>query len=294
VGSLDWAATRWLSAALQYEVERNRVSDEEELGELAANTGLASGPERLRFPTGLFTLQTARVTLSADFRDEPITPRRGLLLSGTAEATRDLRVQPDDEAPFPVRFVKVQGAATGYVPLAGRAVLALSARGGTILPLEEQARTIAPKRFYLGGPGTLRGFGEDRLLPEDVREDLRAEVAPCRGFVAPSGCSSRARRLLDGTQLLSEGGELFALAKAELRLPVAGALDLGLFAEAGNLWLDRAEASLRNLRLRPVAGAGLRYVTPVGPLALDVGFNLDRDRVVNESAAQVHFSIGLF
>ena len=46
--------------------------------------------------------------------------------------------------------------------------------------------------------------------------------------------------------------------------------------------------------LRYTAGAGLRYATPVGPLALDLGVNLDRDRVVNEPAAQVHFSIGLF
>ncbi|RYZ35491.1 MAG: hypothetical protein EOO72_12095 [Myxococcaceae bacterium] len=46
--------------------------------------------------------------------------------------------------------------------------------------------------------------------------------------------------------------------------------------------------------LRYAAGVGLRYVTPVGPLAFDVGFNLDRDEALNEAPTQFHFSIGTF
>ena len=43
-----------------------------------------------------------------------------------------------------------------------------------------------------------------------------------------------------------------------------------------------------------MAGSGLRYVTPVGPLALDVGVNLAPDALVNEPAFNLHFNIGLF
>jgi outer membrane translocation and assembly module TamA len=41
-------------------------------------------------------------------------------------------------------------------------------------------------------------------------------------------------------------------------------------------------------------GVGLRYVTPVGPLAFDLGVNLDPDDALNEPATQLHFSIGTF
>ncbi len=98
--------------------------------------------------------------------------------------------------------------------------------------------------------------------------------------------------LLGGQAPTREGGELFTLGKAELCIPVRSSLDLDLFLEAGNLWLDRTKYEFKSLRYS--AGAGLRYVTPVGPLAFDVGINLDPDETLNEPAAQIHFSIGAF
>jgi outer membrane translocation and assembly module TamA len=47
------------------------------------------------------------------------------------------------------------------------------------------------------------------------------------------------------------------------------------------------------VRLRWNAGVGLRYATPVGPLAVDYGFNLTR-QVEDEPFGAFHFSIGLF
>jgi outer membrane translocation and assembly module TamA len=45
-------------------------------------------------------------------------------------------------------------------------------------------------------------------------------------------------------------------------------------------------------KLRYAAGSGLRASTPVGPLALDIGLNLDRRDW--EDPFAFHFSIGLF
>ncbi len=98
--------------------------------------------------------------------------------------------------------------------------------------------------------------------------------------------------MLGGQAPVSQGGEVFTLGKAEVRLPVFSSLDLGVFFEAGNLWVDRTKFDVS--ALRPTAGLGLRYVTPVGPLAFDVGFNLDRDEDFNEPSSQFHFSIGVF
>ena len=89
----------------------------------------------------------------------------------------------------------------------------------------------------------------------------------------------------------SQGGELFYVGKAELRFPFVGDVNLGLFLEAGNLWLDQRDVQFR---LRPVAGTGLRYLSPIGPLALDVGFNLQPDPIVDEALFNVHFNIGVF
>ncbi len=79
--------------------------------------------------------------------------------------------------------------------------------------------------------------------------------------------------------------------EAELRLPGLSIFDVGLFVEAGNLWLAMPTGSLA---FRSIVGAGLRYVTPIGPLALDVGVNPGFDDRINEPPVVVHFNIGVF
>jgi outer membrane translocation and assembly module TamA len=85
---------------------------------------------------------------------------------------------------------------------------------------------------------------------------------------------------------------MFVLGKAELRMGLRGALEGALFADVGNMWLDPKAARLQDLRAN--VGFGLRFVTPVGPAALDVGFNITPDPRVNEATVAPHFTIGLF
>jgi len=80
--------------------------------------------------------------------------------------------------------------------------------------------------------------------------------------------------------------------KGELRLGLSKSVELGFFADLGNLWA--IPANFRLLDLRPNAGSGIRFVTPVGPAALDVGFNLLPDPKINERLWAIHFTIGLF
>lgn len=293
VGGLDWAAARWLNLSLQYELEHNRLS---------SRGGVLRVPnradqERLRFPYGVFTLHSLRPSATLDFRDDPTNPRRGLLLSSSAEFTRGLSVAPTDaqgiSAPdFPINEVKLSSSLSLYAPLGRRASIALSARAGTIVQLSEGAQSIGSKLFYLGGSSSLRGFREDGVLPEDQREDVRQQLIDCRAIIDPTGCPEALEAVLAGQAPISQGGELFTLGKLELRVPAVSSLDLGVFFEAGNLWVDRT--NFDPTALRYTAGVGLRYVTPVGPLAFDVGFNLDRDEDFNEPASQFHFSIGVF
>jgi outer membrane protein assembly factor BamA len=146
------------------------------------------------------------------------------------------------------------------------------------------------KRFFLGGSTSLRGFREDGLIAEDQRQSYRQQVNDCKALATRIGCTKAAITLLSRNEILSQGGELFMLGKVELRFPAIGPFDMGLVFEAGNLWLEAPTA----VSLRPVTGAGLRYLTPIGPLALDFGINLAPDNLVNEPAFNVHFNIGLF
>ncbi len=139
----------------------------------------------------------------------------------------------------------------------------------------------------------MRGWLEDGLVPQDVREQARTDVAQCNATLNSSGCSSLAlnpRMSTNPTQ--SQGGELFTLGRAELRFPVAGVLEGALFFDTGNLWLD--PRAFQWLKLRYATGIGLRLMTPIGPAALDVAINLDPNPALNESRIVPQFSIGMF
>jgi outer membrane protein assembly factor BamA len=86
------------------------------------------------------------------------------------------------------------------------------------------------------------------------------------------------------------------LVNTELRFPLPYDFGLVTFLDAGNAWLLNKDVSVANFKqtgsngLRYGAGAGLRYNTPVGPIRLDYGFNLNP--LPGESRAVLHFTIG--
>jgi outer membrane translocation and assembly module TamA len=78
----------------------------------------------------------------------------------------------------------------------------------------------------------------------------------------------------------------------ELRIRLQGALEGALFADVGNLWDDPKQVRLQDERVN--VGFGIRFVTPIGPAALDIGFNVTPDERLNEPIVAPHFTIGLF
>jgi len=292
---IDWQIAPWLSLTLQYTIEGELVRNYNALTALLATSSLDL--TRLRFPTGNYALQNIGPAFTLDFRDNPINPTRGVLISMVGELTKDISAEVTDAfgnnaIPTSIFTWKMSGGVTGYVPVAERVVLALSVRAGRIFNLVEGGQIIPPKRFYLGGVNTLRGFPEDGVIAQDLHTLYRDQRTACAALVWSGGCTPAGIVLNEGNQIPSQGGELFTLLKAELRFPAVLGFDLGLFVEAGNLWADPSQ--YRPFTLRPVAGVGLRYATPIGPLALDLGFNLAPYSPLNEQIFALQFSVGLF
>lgn len=138
-------------------------------------------------------------------------------------------------------YTEVVGEARTYRRGPGRAVVAVRGRAGVISSGDAQGAVPFFKRYFLGGSSSLRGWG-------------RYDVSPLTSSGLPVG----------GLALLETS--------AELRMPVWSSLALVGFVDAGNVWRGPGDADLGDLRVS--VGPGVRYATPIGPLRLDVGYQL--------------------
>ncbi|MEO8196694.1 MAG: BamA/TamA family outer membrane protein [Thermoanaerobaculia bacterium] len=192
-----------------------------------------------------------------DRRDDPLDPTRGWNSSFQLEYA--LPALAAD-----AHFLKLFGQATAYLPLGRFGVLAGSARAGAIEPLAGrpgdsvrgalEASVPAAELFYAGGRTTHRAYRRDEL--GIVGETLIFDPANPAADPYPAG-----------------GGGL-ALVNLEYRFPIAGPVGGSLFFDGGNVWNDYRDVGVGGLKWG--AGLGVRYLSPVGPLRLEVGWKLDR------------------
>jgi outer membrane protein assembly complex protein YaeT len=152
-----------------------------------------------------------------------------------------------------------------YLSIGRRFVLANRAKVGSLDAPDPTGVNIPFfKRYFLGGSTSLRGWG-------------RFEVSP----------------LSDG---FTTGGLSMLEISSEARFPVAGNLGGVLFVDAGNSWEDPWSIDLKDL-LADV-GAGIRYLTPIGPIRFDFAYQLTPieglliDGEPQRFPWRVHFSIG--
>lgn len=76
----------------------------------------------------------------------------------------------------------------------------------------------------------------------------------------------------------------------EWRFPIRPPLEGAVFSDFGNV--APSVGGLSSADTRYTAGAGLRYLTIVGPLRFDVGYELNPPEQRAFSPYQFHFSIG--
>jgi outer membrane protein assembly factor BamA len=163
-----------------------------------------------------------------------------------------------------------------YLPIGGNVVIASRLQLGNIRPVSNDPKNVPfSKKYFLGGATSLRGWGRYEVSPLSV-------PAPECNMCPSSG--------------LPIGGNSLLAFNEELRAELVGKLGAVLFLDGGNVWADSWGVNVKDLRY--AVGPGLRYQTPVGPIRLDVGYQLNPipDLRVNGSPQQrrwrIHFSIG--
>jgi outer membrane translocation and assembly module TamA len=91
----------------------------------------------------------------------------------------------------------------------------------------------------------------------------------------------------DGNPL---GGQVRLLAGAELRAMVRPPLGLAWFVDTGQVWARRTDVDLADLAV--ASGLGLLVETPVGPLRLDLAYNLTPPAHDDVGRWKLQFAIG--
>lgn len=198
-----------------------------------------------------------------DGRDNAFNPRSGII-----ESMRWRYALPHLST---VHFLKVNLQHTQFITLFEKVLFLYSARVGWARALDGGDKQVPIReRFFLGGRTTVRGFKENTISPEGE----------------------------DGDET---GGDLAINLNVELQVPLIYGIGAAFFVDGGGVYLQNCDRSCRQEKnlsqaafsidnFRRSTGFGLRYNTPVGPIALDYGIKLDRRP--GESFGEIHFSIG--
>ncbi len=185
--------------------------------------------------------------LQYDRSDDLLNPTKGYRLLA--------RVSPEASIRKGFRgYARMTGQATGYWPVTKSIVLAGRALVSSIVGANLD--DIAPsRRIYVGGGGSVRGFGYQQLGPKDAQNN-------------PTGG-------LSSTEFAIEARYRF------------GNYGIVPFFDAGRL----GQGSMPGVsHLREGVGIGGRYYTNFGPLRLDIATPINRQR--GESKIALYISIG--
>lgn len=219
-------------------------------------------------------LSTLAANFTHDTRDNPLDEHKGMLDS----------IEFDYNASklgSSVDFAKLTTQAAYYMPVLHHQNLiwANSIRIGLAQPLTG-SRVPLSEKFFTGGGNTLRGFPLDSAGPQQP---------VCIGESGNSvdcGSNPNAPRINVPT-----GGNELLLINSELRFPIGIKKGLGMaaFYDGGNVFSTVGFHNFTSLYSNNI-GIGVRYATPVGPVRIDLGRNLNPVPGIN--ATQYFISIG--
>ncbi len=212
-------------------------------------------------------------TLDIDYRDNPFLPTRGSYTRFDLDYS-----SPDLGSSELIHFARAESTFTRYFPFFFSGwVFANSIRAGYVrnLSSREGSGVPASQAFFLGGLGSIRGFGGS---------NERERIPP--NYELPFQRTS---------QLIIPRDSHYGLFRSEMRFPFFQDHGGVVFYDGGFVQITGFEFQRP---FRQSVGFGYRYNTPVGPVAIDVAFKInpvkDEARGIFEDAYRIHFSIGTF
>ena len=193
-------------------------------------------------------------TYIRDTRDSPLDAHRGFF------ETVDFGVSPkafgstDD-------FARLFGQIAYYRRIAPWVVWANAVRVGLVAPFAGSHVPIS-EQFFSGGADSLRGFPLNGAGPQ-------VQATLCRKADDPTTCSAN-------TITAPAGGHQLFIFNTEGRFPLPFRKGLGgvLFYDGGNVYRNIGFGRFFTDYSNTI-GVGLRYQTPVGPIRIDLGQNLN-------------------
>ena len=220
--------------------------------------GAVFGDARLIITESSRTISSFSLGAVWDTRNNYLDPSKGLIARTSIEYGGPFGGDTD--------FIKYRANLRYYYPAWKSTVLAFTGRYGYLNLMDVGDDLVVGERFFLGGPNSLRGFAFRRVGARVPTDD--------GDFV-----------IIGGTQEL--------LISAEYLVPLVKQINVKgvLFVDIGNAYNDGENLGFGSDDLRKDVGFGFRWLSPLGPLKLDIGFPIG-GRLEDEDSFEIQFTVG--
>ena len=174
---------------------------------------------------------------------------------------------------------------TAYVETRRGQVLAARVRAGwvstgTFTFFVGSGDVVHPqKRFFSGGGNSVRGFAQNQLGPRVLTIDPSPLLFP-KGGTGEIPCTPdqiidltcNANTLRDGAfgTPRPTGGDLVLEGGLEYRMAMSRNVEAAIFTDFGRIWTEPGSGKVSGLEISP--GVGIRYLSPAGPIRVDLGY----------------------
>jgi outer membrane protein insertion porin family len=197
-------------------------------------------------------LSTVSAEYIRDTRDNALDAHHGLYQTMTFGVTPTALGSSSN-------FVRFLGQTAFYLPVEPWLTWANNFRVGFAPPFSG-SRVPLSERFFSGGADSLRGFPMNGAGPQ-------RPVTVCSNPGDASTCSVIS---------VPVGGEMLAIVNSEARFPIPLKSGLGgvVFYDGGNIYSNINFHQFVDHYSNSI-GFGIRYHTPVGPIRIDIGRNLN-------------------